>query len=129
MKSKQQLALPDKEKCATIFKIMDEDPLAQPDIPEMRGYKIHDREHDGTISSIRKANYKGHDIHVRTTYEIKIDGDFYRGHLHVDDEGHVHGHSIPYMTYGSTIDFVKCLIDLYPDTYSKETHSKEGGER
>lgn len=128
MKSKQQLELPDDRECKSIFTIMEKDPEAQPKMDGMSEYKGHDArhgsKHKGKTTSSREARYKGHTIQIRTTYEIKIDGKEYNGHIRVDDQGHVHSHSIPYMNYGSTMEFVKCLIDLHPDTFNTKEEAK-----
>ena len=124
MKSKQQLELPNERECENIFTIMEKEPDAQPPMAGMSECKGHDAKHHGQTSSTREAQYKGHTIHIQTTYDIKIDGKKYTGHLRVNDEGHVHSHLIPYMNYGSTMDFVKCLIDLHPDTYSSKEEGK-----
>ena len=128
MKSRLQLDLPNERECASIFTIMEKDPQAQPKMPGMSEYE-GDKAKDsaklqGKTTSTRAGQYKGHTIQIQTTYEIKIDGKEYNGHIRVNDEGHVHSHSIPYMNYGSTMDFVKCLIDLHPDTYSSKEEGK-----
>ena len=124
MNTKQQLKLPDDRECKKIFTIMERDAQAQPQMAGMSECKVHDAKHHGKSTSTREARYNGHTIEIRTTYEIRIDGKEYTGHIRVDDEGQVHSHSIPYMNYGSTLDFVKCLIDLHPDTYSKKEERK-----
>ena len=102
-----------------------DDPQTQPDF--IQEYSPIQEESDAAeVSAIRTAQYKGHDIEIRTTYEIRIDGDLFPGRVMVDDEGHLHCHSIPYATYGSAVDFVKSLIDIYPDTYGPNSAGRGG---
>ncbi len=61
--------------------------------------------------------HKGRNIVIRTTYEIKIDGQAYQGHAKVDGHGRIHCHAIPYDTYPSAVEFVKQLVDLYPESF------------
>ena len=82
---------------------------------------------EGRIVSTREARHAGHKIEIRTTYEIHVDGELFRGHAAVNDEGHVHCHAIPYESFGSAIEFVKRLIDLYPESFQKGSRGKEGG--
>ncbi len=114
---KKTINLPDPEECqATLKKIFD-DPQAQPDFVQDTPQREHSHADDGVAYSVRTAEYKGHDIEVKTMYEIRIDWNPFPGHVRVDDEGNLHCHSIPYATYGSAIDFVKSIIDIYPDSY------------
>ncbi len=77
------------------------------------------------IVSIREALDAGHKNEIRTTYEIQVDGEPFRGHAAVNDEGHVHCHAIPYKSFGSAIEFVKRLIDLYPESFQEGSRGKE----
>ena len=104
-KSYKSLGLPDLKECATTLKDVFADPQFPPDA-ESRD-----------TSAIRTAEHRGHAIEITTTYEIKIDSKPFRGHVRVDDDGHLHCHSIPYETYGSAVDFVKSVIDIYPDSF------------
>ena len=85
------------------------------------GHGGHGGDHDGGFTSTRTTHHDGHEIEIKTTYHIKIDGKPYRGHLSVNDDGHLHCHAIPYETYGSALDFVRNLIDIYPDTFATKT--------
>src|SRR6185503_1730971 len=67
--------------------------------------------------SIREADYKGHHIEIRTTYEIEVDGVPVTGHLGVDNEGRVHYHPVPNASFASAVDLVKQLIDSFPDDF------------
>ncbi len=70
--------------------------------------------------SIREADYQGHHIVVRTHYEIEVDGRAVTGHMGVTNDGHVHYHPVPNMSFASAIDLVKQLIDVFPDDFSQK---------
>ena len=69
------------------------------------------------LVSKRVFTHRGHEVSIKTTYEITIDDKPYAGHVSVDEEGHIRCHSIPYETYPSAVDFVKQLIDQYPRSF------------
>jgi len=73
--------------------------------------------HHGESTVTREADYKGHHIMVRTKYEVEVDGHPLMGHLGVNDEGSVHYHPIPNMSFGSAIDMVKKVIDVFPHEF------------
>jgi hypothetical protein len=68
--------------------------------------------------SVREAEYKGHHIVVRTTYRIEVDGQSLKGHFAVSNDGQVHYHPVPNISFASAIDLVKQLIDLFPDDFA-----------
>ena len=72
---------------------------------------------EGGLTSIRTAEHNGHQILIKTTYEIEIDGVPFEGHASVDAEGRIHCHAIPYETYSSAVGFTKNLLDLYPESF------------
>jgi hypothetical protein len=73
--------------------------------------------HHGGSESVREADYKGHHIVIRTTYEIEVDGKPVTGHMGVDQEGRVHYHPVPNTSFNSAVDLVKQLIDVFPDDF------------
>jgi hypothetical protein len=68
--------------------------------------------------SLRQADYKGHHIVIRTTYDIRVDGVPLTGHLGVTDDGRVHYHAVPNVSFASAIDTVKEIIDVFPDDFT-----------
>ena len=68
--------------------------------------------------TIRQAEYKGHHIVLRTTYELEVDGKPIVGHLQVDDAGRVHYHPVPNLSFASALDMAKQLIDVFPDDFN-----------
>ena len=77
--------------------------------------------HHGPSETIREASYKGHRIVVRTTYEITVDDAPITGHMGVGNDGQVHYHPVPNMSFASAIDLVRQLIDVFPDDFSGST--------
>lgn len=73
--------------------------------------------HAAASETIREADYEGHHIVVRTTYRIEVDGMPVTGHMGVTDDGNVHYHPIPNMSFASALDMVKRLIDVFPDEF------------
>lgn len=80
---------------------------------------IQQHQHPMTVS-VREADYQGHHIVVRTRYEIEVDGRAVTGHMGVTNDGQVHYHPVPNMSFASAIDLVKQLIDVFPDDFSKK---------
>lgn len=69
--------------------------------------------------SIREVEYKGHNIIIRTSYDIKIDGKPLHGHVYVDRGGMVSTHAMPTYSFASTVDLVKKLIDAFPTEFDR----------
>ncbi|WP_052494288.1 hypothetical protein [Nitrosospira sp. NpAV] len=83
-----------------------------PKVEETQGH------HHAASETIREADYEGHHIVVRTTYRIEVDGTPVTGHMGVTDDGNVHYHPIPNMSFASALDMVKQLIDVFPDDFT-----------
>ena len=82
---------------------------------------MHVQQHQHPVTdSVREADYRGHHIVVRTHYEIEVDGRAVTGHMGVTNDGNVHYHPVPNMSFASAIDLVKQLIDVFPDDFSKK---------
>ncbi|BCT67961.1 hypothetical protein [Nitrosospira sp. NRS527] len=82
--------------------------------PQVEEAQRHQHEASETV---READYEGHHIVVRTTYQIEVDGVPVTGHLGVTDDGQVHYHPIPNMSFASALDMVRQLIDVFPDDF------------
>ena len=72
--------------------------------------------------SVREADYKGHHIVVRTHYEIEVDGRVVMGHMGVSNDGQVHYHPVPNLSFASAVDLVKQLIEIFPDDFGSRGH-------
>jgi hypothetical protein len=91
-------------------------------------------EHEGAFESVREVEYKGHNIIIRTHYEIRVNGKPLTGHIYVDNSGRVSSHAMPTYSFGSTVDLVKKLIDAFPANFAKvpsqmSRRKKTGGGR
>jgi hypothetical protein len=75
--------------------------------------------HGRPIESRREAEHAGHRIVIRTTYQVEIDGRVADLPLGVDNDGHVHCHSLPNYQFNSAIDMVKQVLDTFPGDFSK----------
>jgi hypothetical protein len=82
--------------------------------------------HGGSIETVRESTYRGHDIVVRTTYAITIDGKPVEGHLGVSNDGQVHYHAIPNLGFASAIELVEKVIDAFPDDFEDPPGYGEG---
>ena len=78
---------------------------------------LHSKVHRGPITITRTDSYKGHNIQIRTTYEIRVDGRQIHGHLHVAKDGRVHYHPLPNYSSGSAVELVRQIIDSFPDEF------------
>ncbi|MGH3937752.1 MAG: hypothetical protein ACRDTG_03820 [Pseudonocardiaceae bacterium] len=74
--------------------------------------------HGGELVSVRQATYKDHEIVVRTTYEITVDGQPFNVHLTIDNDGRVHYHGLPTRDFPSVIGLVEKAIDVFGDEFS-----------
>ena len=74
-------------------------------------------EHVRAIESVREATYRGHQIVIRTNYHIEVDGVAVEGHLGVTNDGQVHYHAVPNLSFASAVDLVKQLIDTFPEDF------------
>src|SRR5262245_48171623 len=80
--------------------------------------------HHGPMTSIRTDTYRGHQIVVRTTYEIEIDGRPVTGHIEVSNAGQVHYHPLPNYGFDSAVDMARTLIDTFPEDFPKPAKPK-----
>lgn len=99
------------------------DYLRRADLPGPQ--QLH--QHGGGMESIRRMTYRGHDIVVRTTYDIQVDGSPLGGHLEVTNTGLVHHHAVPNYVFPSAIDLVRQLIDAFPDDFHPGADGAHGG--
>lgn len=75
------------------------------------------RDHMTHLGGVRKATHDGHQIEIRTTYEVRVDGRRVSLPLSVDSEGRVTYHALPNYSFQSAVDLVKQVIDTYPDDF------------
>jgi hypothetical protein len=93
------------------------------------GYRLgHDHGHGSPTESTREVTYRGHHIRIRTTYHIEVDGMPIQGHLGVTNDGQVHYHAIPNLSFASAVDMVKQLIDTFPEDFEAATDQHSHGQ-
>lgn len=79
----------------------------------------HEGHPNAQFTSIREINYKNHNIVVKTTYEIEVDGKTMNSQIYVDNNGKVSSHVMPNYSFNSAIDLIKKIIDKFPDNFTK----------
>ena len=84
--------------------------------------KVQDHAHE-SMPSVREADYQGHHIVVRTRYEIEVDGKKVMGHVGVTNDGQVHYHPVPNLSFASAVEMVEKLIDIFPEDFTKKGRS------
>jgi hypothetical protein len=77
----------------------------------------HSQHEHPQTDSVREADYHGHHIVIHTTYRIEVDGVPITGHVGVENDGRVHYHVVPNVTFPSAVTLVKRLIDLFPEDF------------
>jgi hypothetical protein len=88
---------------------------------------VRQEQHEhGVMESVREATYRGHHIVIRTSYRIEVDGVSVEGHLGVTNDGKVHYHAVPNLSFSSAVDLVKKLIDTFPEDFESQ-HGGHGG--
>ncbi len=84
--------------------------------------------HGGAMENVRETTYRGHRIAVHTSYHIQVDGVTIEGHMGVTNDGQVHYHPVPNLSFGSAIDLVKQLIDIFPDDFVAQSPGHSHGQ-
>jgi hypothetical protein len=74
--------------------------------------------HSSELAAVRRATHRGHEIVVRTSYQITVDGRLFDVHLTVDNGGRVHYHGLPTRDFASVIDLVAKAIDAFPGDFA-----------
>src|SRR3954465_10584576 len=93
-----------------------EDFLSGPgELPETSGHEHDDHGADGTSTSVRETEHRGHHVRIETTYHITIDGQPLQGHVEGLPSGRVHYHRFPQYAPQSALDVVKTVIDTIWD--------------
>jgi hypothetical protein len=80
----------------------------------LSGVEMQPHDHgqgNGTSTSVREFDHRGHQVRIATTYDITIDGEPMVGHVEVLPSGQVHYHPFPQYAPNSAVDVVKAVID------------------
>jgi hypothetical protein len=65
--------------------------------------------------------HRGHEIEVRTSYSITVDGRPFEVQPSVNNAGLVHYHGLPTRNFPSVMDLVTTAIDTFPDDFADDT--------
>ena len=84
--------------------------------------------HEHRLRGVRRAQHRGHEIEIVTSYEISIDGRPVFFHASVGADGLLRCHESPYAAVPSAVDLVKHLMDLYPDAFGGAGHGNRAHE-
>jgi hypothetical protein len=104
----------------------EQEPVALPDLRDYakqvqqnkpRGHE-HGMHPGEGAETVREDEYEGHKIVIRTKYEIEVDGRRLTGHLGVTNDGRVHYHAVPNLSFPSAVAMVRRLIDAFPDDFA-----------
>jgi hypothetical protein len=71
----------------------------------------------GGEGAVRRGEHLRHEILVRTTYEIAVDGRAFDVAVNVDNAGRVHYDGLPTWDFASVMDLVAKVIDQFPDDF------------
>ena len=87
----------------------------------------HGHHADGSIETLREADYQDHHILIRTTYRIEVDGETVPVPLSLGNDGQLHCHSLPNYQFASAVDMVKRLIDAFPEDFPSHGEGEHPG--
>ncbi|MEM7094497.1 MAG: hypothetical protein AAF567_15955 [Actinomycetota bacterium] len=76
-------------------------------------------EHGAGHESVRRNEHNGHQIEIRTTYRVLVDGRELAGHFGVGQDGTTHYHGLPNYQRSSAVDLVKDIIDQFPEDFAR----------
>jgi hypothetical protein len=82
----------------------------------------------GELASVRTVSYRGHEIVIRTSYTITVDGQPFDVHVTVDNAGRVHYHGLPTRDFASVVDLVQKAIDVFPGDFNDHPPGGPGHE-
>lgn len=95
----------------------DDEQNAHPDWIK-KDFAAYIRAHDAHRStSVREFTHQGHVVKITTSYHVEVDGHEVDPHLFVDEDGRVHTHATPFVTYQSAVDLMNAVIDAYPSAF------------
>jgi hypothetical protein len=100
--------------------IPDLDPFADhPAIPAWIRTRHPDYAHPqhvtGPVTTTRSLQVAGHELAIRTSYEVFIDGRALPLHMMVDSDGRLWSHLCPYHTFGTASDLVEYVLEHAPE--------------
>jgi len=70
---------------------------------------------EGPVTTSRIIDSGGHEIEVRTTYEVRLDGEAIDVNMMVDSDGRLWTHLCPYRTFATAPELVEYVLDHAPE--------------
>ncbi|HKU44357.1 MAG TPA: hypothetical protein VJR89_39630 [Polyangiales bacterium] len=77
----------------------------------------------GPVTSSRTIHAGGHEIEVRTTYEVRLDGQAVALNIMVDSDGRLWTHLCPYATFATAPELVEYVLEHAPEALVGLAHS------
>jgi len=65
----------------------------------------------GSEGSVRTFTHRGHAVSIVTRYDVVIDGEPWKQHIQVHNDGSVSYHGLPQYVVPSAVDLVRGVID------------------
>jgi hypothetical protein len=65
----------------------------------------------GADASVRRFEYRGHEVEIVTRYEVTIDGEPWHGQMAVRQDGTVTYHGLPQYAVPSAVELLRGVID------------------
>jgi hypothetical protein len=81
--------------------------------------------HAVVISGVRTTECGGHNIQIKTSYEIAVDGVPFAGHVELDNSGRLHTHACPYHEFASATEMMRHIVEAYPESFGDHAAAKE----
>lgn len=87
----------------------------------------------GPIASTRAIAVQGHELTVRTTYEVFMDGKALPVHMMVDSDGRLWSHLCPYHTFATAPELLEFVLTHAPEALNglltvEHTHHEHNGQ-
>lgn len=87
--------------------------------PALKALLSNQHGHGHAENQLREEYYNGHHIVIKTTYEVTVDGKMFHASLGVSNSGNVQYHGIPNVGFASAMDLMRCVIDQFPEEFTK----------
>jgi hypothetical protein len=84
---------------------------------------------EGPVTSSRTIHAGGHEIEVRTTYEVRLDADAIDMNIMVDSDGRLWTHLCPYVTFATAPELVEYVLEHAPEALLGLTHHSHAHAR
>jgi len=89
---------------------MQDNKILSPDLPERHGEAT-------IVNSSRIFSKAGHEIEIKATYQVFVDGVAVELHFSVGQDGKVSSHLLPYETFSSLVDMVARIVESFSEDF------------